>query len=499
MFDPFNNQENQETPKEYYSFYDIKEGKNGSYIEISYYKLVQLLFNLGYRRYDKSGEVHIIRIQDNIADIVDTAKIIDEVEKYINLWNQEVMPDGANKITVINKLYKGLSSYFSTMLLYRLRPDNPIQFNVHTQHKAFFYYRNGFVEITKDEVRLRPYKELDKLIWRNQILQRDFVPSGKDEGVFFKFCNNIADNYHNKGLNRPNNPNRFRVFKSIIGKLLHSYFEGKNKAVLLTDARMTQEADGRSGKTLLGQALGKILNCRDDGSSTTYLEISGKDFDESDRFKWQELNLDSQLVHLNDVQQNFDFECLFNDITEGIKVQRKNMNPYNIRANIMISSNKTVRIHGGSARDRVVEFELADYYSDTFSPADEFKQWFFRDWNEKEWGKFDNFLMNCVQYYLNTGLQKPGEINLSARKLLEETNIDFLNFMNEKELISGIWYAKKDDLYIQFIAQNDHYRKLGIRKFYAWIRTFCMYDNTVIKFEEKRSNNKDLIRFFIDK
>ena len=216
---------------------------------------------------------------------------------------------------------------------------------------------------------------------------------------------------------------RYESLVTIIGYLLHSHFSGKLKATIFTDSKISDMPSGRTGKTLLGQALAYIKK---------YTEINAKDFDPANKHKYQEANLDTQIIHLNDVKKNFDIESLFNDITEGIVVDKKNVKPFKVKTKLMISANKTIRIEGASAKDRVIEFEFADHYNEKFSPEDEFGHWFFRDWSEAEWMKFYNFFLFCICSYLKKGIIVASPVNLNRRKLLENTSQEFVEFMDDK-------------------------------------------------------------------
>ena len=491
--------EPKQTP-DFVSFYDITWDPNDTNkvrkVKVNLYKLVGLLKKMGFRRYDVGGQSHIIRIVDNVVEECQQKDVIDVFEAYLKSFPDN-LPDGVMRDMLISKIYSGLSTFFSAQVLDRLVHDTPIEFNRHTKEAAFFYYENGYVKVTAEKVELLPYNTLDKLIWKSQVLKRKIKlmnPETFNKGNYAKFISNISDNYFNEKTKELNNPKRFAAFKTIVGYLLHSYYIGKLKAVILTDSRISEEASGRSGKTLFMKSLGHILNVDDDASS--FHEINGKDFDLNDRFKYQALKLDTKLVHINDVKKHFDFKRLFNDITEGISCQQKNMKPFKVMAKMAISTNLTIRIHGDSAKDRSIEFEMADYYGADFSPEDEFKEWFFRDWDAKEWGKFDNFLLSCVQDYLKFGLLQPGTINLLTRKLQEETCIEFLKYMDDLNIKPNQEFDRAN-LCNRFKELNPDFNKLSRRRFTDWLRIYGKFHIDIETFEERRSNGIDYIKYIM--
>jgi hypothetical protein len=146
---------------------------------------------------------------------------------------------------------------------------------------------------------------------------------------------------------------RLDAFASLIGYALHTA-KKERRALGFTDTEISDNPEGRTGKTIIGQALGKLR---------VYAEIDGKGFDQADRFRYQDASLDTQVLHINDAgkgRKPFDFEMLFTAVTEGVRVEKKREHTFTIRPTIIISSNRALQISGGSARARVIEFEFAN-------------------------------------------------------------------------------------------------------------------------------------------
>jgi hypothetical protein len=450
--------------------------------KIDHLKFIYFLCNQGFRRFDINDEYIFVKIKDHIIEEVPIHRIQDEVIEYINSI-EEADLEGITKEELLSKFATSPAIYFNDKKLSMLGVEKDLIYNSDDKETGYIYYKNGFVICSSEGYKLHGYHELNGHIFKNQIKTRDFTV-GSSEGMFFKFIWNISGQ----------NEKRNESLKTHIGYLLHSFYETKMKAVNLTDSTISDNAEGRSGKTLLGRAIAHIkMVC----------EISGKDFDPTNKHKYSAVNLDTQIVFLNDLRKRFDFEALFNDISDAITVDRKNLQPFNIRAKMLISSNDTFKIEGASAKDRVSEFELSAHYNADHSPENEFNCWFFRDWDSDEWQGFDNFMCDCLCSYLKNGLIPADQINLDKRKLLNETNPDFIAFMNEKvengDFKLNMEYDKST-LHEEFLDSYPDYRLDNwLRKsgnFTKYLKTFVKY-SPGLKAEprERRSNGRSLILF----
>jgi hypothetical protein len=465
------------------------KNRNLTDVKINYTKYHELLLSFGLCRFDIKDDFIMVRIQNNIIEEVKTNTIQDIFFEYLNSLPPMLDCDIPRDL-LIEKFNKSPETYFSKKRFSLLRSNSKYKFMTDTKNSCFIYFQNGFVECTANGWQLKDYNELSGCIWKNQILSREFTYHDVEDaplGIFAQFIFNVSNK----------DETRFKSLRTIIGYMLHTYTEGKLRAPILTDSRISEYPDGRSGKSLIIQALSKVKQT---------CIIKGKDFDPKDKFKYQEAELDNQILSIDDVHKQFDFEMLFNDITEGIKVNKKNLQPFTIRPKLILTTNRTIKIEGASAKDRCIEFELADYYSDILSPEDEFKKWFFGDgFTTEDWTQFDNFIMACISYYLQVGLLNAPSISLTRRKLLESTNSDFVEFMDNQVanrlIIPGNEYCKQD-LHKQFQQEYPDYAKDGrlskLRTFTSYMKLYAKYTPgfaEVTQLDERKSNDKRFIRF----
>lgn len=467
-----------------------KEG-NVKNCRIDHLKYINFLREYGFRRYDLEQDFIFIRIKKNLIREVSLTEIQDFVLAEIEKAFKHGIPIAANsdidKEMLLNAFYRSPQTYFSKHKLSLLGSES-ITINQDSIDVGYFYFRNGFVEVTKAGVTLKDYSELQNFIWIDQVIDRDFSLIADEVCDFQQFVINVSGQKEG----------RFASLRTILGYLLHSFSDYPMRAVNLTDSKISDFDEGRTGKTLLSRSTGKVRN---------YKEIAGKSFQPENEKKYQELTLGTQITHINDARSNLNFELLYNDITDGMRVRKLYQEPFTIKTKMIISSNRPLAVHGSSAKARVIEFELSDYYSKEFTPETEFGKWFFRDWNHEAWAAFDAFMVNCLHEFFVSGVIEPEEINLSARKLIKETNKEFVEFMEscfddaegtkEPVLKLGFEFDKKA-LYHKFISEYEDYgqtaRKLTQRKFTDYLKLYAMHNK--IKFQEHKSGDKRTMTYY---
>jgi len=517
-------QNTENTTKDAFFKVKTKDGKFDK-IEIDKVKFLDKLKELGFYRLDLDTETFVyVRIIGGIIKQVSENQIIDCFEDYITLLGTtkhkttEITKEGepleieldVTPNALIKKLYDTLEIYFKDKLLSRLRPSKEIVIKKDTETEKFIYYLNGFVTITKDGHTFSTYDKIDGFVWENMVLQRNFEEADDKTSYIERFFRNIAARRNDEN-EIEHDYARLAQLRTMTGYLLHGFTDKKLFSIILTDSKMSydDEPNGRTGKTLYGKILAQMLNTRK--GSSVFTELSGKNFDIKNDKRYQECNLDTQLIHLNDLKKGFNIEDLFNDITEGVDVRKMYKSPFKVNVKIIISTNKTIKIEGESAKDRCKIFEFSDYYSSQFSPENEFKHWFFRDWNAIEWNRFDLFMINCVRDFLKDGISTAAGVNIERRMLQDHTSSDFViwftDYIVNKALPECEIYhehkADKKQMYDDFLEAYTDYQaeaKIGRfkqAKFTKWLRTFSK-NNTYIKpivteTDEIRSNGKDYI------
>lgn len=192
---------------------------------------------------------------------------------------------------------------------------------------------------------------------------------------------------------------------------------------------------------------------------------------------------------------------------------------------MIISTNKTLHITGGSQRDRIIQFELSDFFNEKHSPAEFYGHWLMLEWDDSEWHRFDNFMCYCARLFHEKGIIEPSTINLELRVLRDHTCQEFIDFMadiahNLKEIklpfrsytlpenatmfdapveytMSNFEFEKKQ-LYNRFREDYEDYRNANWftqHIFTKWLKMYAKYILGVEKPITRRSNGKDMIIF----
>ena len=359
------------------------------------------------------------------------------------------------------------SKYFQSDFLSFLESSD-ISIKEDTQNECFLYFKNCVVKICNDVVDKIDYIDLDGYVWKRQIIDRDYILIDHHESIFRKFLWLISGQ----------DAEKYNSFKSVIGYLLHSFkTSANNKAIIFNDETISENPNGGSGKGLFWNALSQMKKVS---------SIDGKTFEFTKSFPYQTVSTDTQILVFDDVKKNFNFESLFSLITEGITLEYKGQDaiklPVQRSPKILITTNYTVGGVGGSFERRKFEVEMADYFSYKHTPLDEFGHLLFDDWDETEWSMFDNFMIQCVQFYLKNGLTKHDFKNLEVRKFIKNTSFEFFewtknNSDGKNDNIEFNTRCQKQVYYESFVNEYPDFRtyKLSQKRFTQWMEHYCKF------------------------
>ncbi|MAM29599.1 MAG: hypothetical protein CMC13_11310 [Flavobacteriaceae bacterium] len=440
-------------------------------IKIEQSKIVMYLEEKGFAKVKLSDEQYmLVRLKNNRIRKTAIEEMADIIKHYLLdvLGNDAVYEVFAKGVTTY--LNKGKFSLLKTVDLVEDRDERDL---------ARFFFKNVFCEITKNGIKVKPYSELEFPIWENRILDFEFkMPKNKTKGQFEAFCLYLAKE----------DELRLEAMRSFLGYLLHRNKDrGEDKAVILYDENMglKGQANGRTGKTLLSQAISK---CKQ-------VEIfDGKEIKIGSWFKNQRIDLTTDLIVYDDLNKNVSFEKFFPMISTGIEVEKKHKASFYIpkekSPKLLISSNYVVTGPGGNSdMGRRYEYEIANYFTADYTPKDKFGVMFFDSyWPNEEWSKFYLFMMQSVQLYLKKGLVKAEDINLRKSRLTSSTHPEFFEYANDY-VQTNTWQNKRD---FENLFKEAYSVDVTAHKMYKWLENYS--NNIGGNFETKSQNSEYLFK-----
>lgn len=473
-------------------------------------RLLDFLHDSGYRKYylPESNNYQFIKIFDNVASVTTPSRI----KSFIQNDLEQTLDNDTTCEELLNQLVCGK---FATVEKLEYLRESEFTFQRDTHNASFIFLQNGFIRAHKEYGRVSAnfhnYSELCGIIW-----QRWQKPH-----TWFTFDKKAISTEHTIHPDRPQHthkqgagqfeqfvdhicycdPDRIKALHSAIGYLLHAYKAPSiSKAIVFCDEKISDYPSGGTGKSLLAQAMAQVR---------TMASEDGKRFDSSNRFCFQNVNTDTQIVVLDDITKNFDFESLFHLITGDFeyepKGQAKVKIPYSVSPKILLTTNFTVLGHGSSFKRRIAEYEIASWYTESYTPIHDFGGEFFTQWSEQQWVLFYAFMSRCIQTYLKNGLIVPEPKNLNYRKLLQKTNADFIEYMNDKYFKDGQLneyvvnqIVTKRQLYLEFC---DQYTDWGVARnngtfsqqlFGRWLSAFAMFNDLDLKDFTQKQNGKTI-------
>ncbi len=424
-------------------------------VSLLHYEFKEFLEDNGYYKYSPEGTKSyvFVKVKNNLIDDTSEEEIKDFVLGYVR--------DNA-EINIYN-FFAEKTKYFKEEFLNLLDPVD-VYFVSDTKDTAYLYYRNCAVCVKRDSIETIDYMDLGGYVWKKQVIQRDFKVQPVTDCDYKQFIFNVSGG----------DDARARTLESTIGYMLHGYKNlGYCPAVIVNDEVITQNPEGGTGKGIFVSAIGKMKNL---------VILDGKAFSFEKSFPYQLLSTDTQVLTFDDVRKKFDFERLFSIVTEGITVEKKNRDaikiPFENAPKVIITTNYAIKGKGNSFERRKWEVEFSAYYTKEFTPEHEFGRLLFSDWDEEEWLLFDNYMISCLQVYLNEGFIKSKFTNLEIRRLIAETVEEFVEWATDQqneELFKINERIYGQDLHNAFVSDNSDFQKLSNRVFYRWIDAYINY------------------------
>lgn len=459
-------------------FWTITEDEKGrEKISLLYNELIDFLSSNGFYRMPlKDGFYQFILFKENIVKPVTPLDMKDFVFDFLKDRNERA---------VLEMCRRGAKNYFTIAILEGL-PKKDISFSRDGENESYNFFKNGIVKVTATEIEHLQFANIDSTIWKSKIIDHALSLVTQDELLYIDdtkkdlvtkchFAKFIWHCSHNdvdptQAIEWEERLSRFMAHATSIGYLLH---EHKNptltKAIIGVDNSISDkgEQDGGTGKSLFGKALAKFRKTS---------IIPGKEFKEDYPFKYEMVTIDSKILFYNDVRRNFDFESIFELLTDDFTFNRRNIGfltiPFEDSPKIYIASNHTLKGQGKSFKRRQQVIEFSDFFNEDNKPNDYFGHTFFTHWDQEQWNLFYNFLIWCIQCFLIDGLVPFPGGNYEQNKLINESTTEFLDFMDD---LAKNWRHEKVELLNKYreIHKDATGYNFSSASFYKWVKKYC--------------------------
>lgn len=434
-------------------FWDMWKEKKQWNISLSLNRLCHFLWLNGYvvlrdPLYDEARFIHI----DGI--VVEEIALAD-IHRFLKDWMfKHGLPD-----MVIDKVMR--SRDVQAPLLSSNMTEVELNFASATPTSQWFYFKNCYVEVTKDSITARKYNDMPtgaNHVWKHHIIQHNYVEHKQmftiernAAGTYaitihstasevFCFLINASRNHWRKemecrfeadpeGKAEYARTHKFCIdgegltadeiaeqMQSLVNKIFcYGYLLHRHKmmsrawGVICYDDHIGEndECNGRTGKSLYG----KIMRCYMD---TVTIEAKSRNITER-QFLYAKVNYDTKLLMVDECHKLLDYDHFYGRITDDFQVEKKGKDPevipFSESPKLLINSNYINRKRDASTQARELNAVFSDYYhqqaknndyKENRSVADDFGHNLIDDqYPEACWEADIAFLLQCEQFYLS--------------------------------------------------------------------------------------------------
>lgn len=499
------------TEDEKYWNFEIKFDKKGRETKVPVFDftgLYNFIYSRNIGRVKEPGtkddnKYYFIHIVDQVARKIVPYQIKDFVIRFTEEMGEKA---------VLEMLYRGGDRYLGNTAISTCKFIEPNFLKSGRDHQ-YLFFKGYFWKIDSHKVLEKTMIELAGQIWKNQISKFDaewlkepmirvekkndkyYIGPSKhaSDCHFFLFINQTSKfawrEEKEKGEMSPENRYEWHLHvlnkMTAFGYLLHNY---KNpsfiKAVVLMDGKMSEvgTSNGRTGKSLFGKALEQIIPCvRVDGKNKKLTE---------DAFLYEEVSLETELIFIDDVRKNLDFESFYPAISGQLSINRKFVGKQTLNEDdapkFLITTNHAINMENDSDYDRLSMVVFSDWYSAKRKPVDDFGQMFFKEWDHTQWNLFYNFCATCLHLYFQelertggkSGIIEAPMQRVEQRALRQKIGEDVIAwadlYFNNKSVINK--RIDKKIIISDFIQENPRAKNyMTPRKFKKAIKSYCEF------------------------
>jgi hypothetical protein len=388
--------------------------------------LYKVADELGYRLYQGA----ILKLVGRFLRRVEEREVQDSLKAYI----KEKDPDLRLLILNTYEYFLQVAGKFTLTRLRELRPEELLS---DTYDSSYKFYQDCYIKITSLGYEVFTYDKLDKIVFEDSILKRDFKI--KKGGVYLDFLNKAVE--YEK---------RQDYIESIIGYLSHDY---KNDAIgfiiLLTEQCENPRQGGGSGKNLFCSLLKHNIK-------VSFKSGSQVKYDEKFLQTWN----GERVFVISDVPKNFDFLFL-RELATGYGVWKKLFKneisvPPEDMPKFVLQTNYSYNDADPGVKRRVIPLEFTDFFTQAKGVDIYYNKHFTRDWNEDDWAGYDYVIITSIQRWLSTGL-KITVTDLTEGGWRKQFSQKYPNLLEFIEKYYDTWLDMKEVNNMEFNRMQDEF------------------------------------------
>ena len=256
------------------------------------------------------------------------------------------------------------------------------------------------------------------------------------------------------------------------------------------------ECNGGTGKSFLYEQVLPII--------APFVKIDGRERRIADnQFKFSQVTRYTRMVLVDDIYKDFPFDIFYSNVTGGLSVNPKNLNPFTIpfkeSPKFAFTTNYVPRTFDASTERRMLYNVSSDYYHTNAADSDEYnetrairddfgKELFGDEYTEDEWNADINLLLQCVSLY----------IRLSANGIKIQPPMDNIILRSKRMMMADKFFEwaqeyfapasgnldrliKRDDAINDF-RTNYNMKDITSNAFFRKMRAFCDWCSYTEKF-----------------
>lgn len=297
-----------------------------------------------------------------------------------------------------------------------------------------------------------------------------------------------------------------------LGYLLSRYKSPSNaKALYCIETSIAEEDEGEhnggSGKSLFTSFVQHLRN---------RISVSGQKATNNEfNFLYQNVDFDTDIFHIDDLNSKFDMNLLLPDITGDLQVNPKHRSafilPFSQSPKLSLTSNHAISRFTGSLRRRIFFCEFSDYYHSAnpdkgvkeMSPKIEFGRDFFDDFSEEDYNTFYNFMLQTVSTYLKYGLIDADMENIEKRQKYYAVGTDFIDWADTYFQDRFNMLIDKEDAFCNYKnslsqrSQSFVKKKTFTKKLQQWceIRGYIYNPEEIMRYKSETERKRNEIRW----